>query len=150
MHLLKNGVVIGLCVVCVGLICVAYAQPTPTTQSVGDYRKFLRELRPYTVTSAQVNDKFLAVYVIDQEGRRLSVLKYDDTAEKLIRVGARDLGKDFNSPEGGPYAETTLQISPLRGLLFVTDNASRRIIAYKVDLNNNSVKALIPIDLSQE
>ncbi len=136
------------------LIGIAYGQSRPGAGSnapaVEDFRALLRELRPYTVASGQVDDRFQAVYVIDHEGRKLSVFRYDDSQEKLLFMASRDLGADFNAPNGGPYAETTVQLSRSRGLLYLTDNTSRRIMVYKVDAAQNTVTPLIPIDLTKQ
>jgi hypothetical protein len=116
-----------------------------TTQEV---RKMAIDLRPYQVVAGQVAaSTFEVVYVLDNVSRRLAILEYDSTTNKLLPMAGRDLTKDFNSTESGGYSMITTQLSNQQGLLYVTDFGSHRAIAYRVDTLNNRVTPQNPVDL---
>ncbi len=115
-----------------------------------DARKLITALRPYQVLSGQVSSKdFEVIYILDNESRRLAVLKFDMATTSLIPVGGRQLAKDFGTPESGGYSMVSTQLSGQQGLLYVTDFAAHKAIAYRVDLINNQVTPLLPVDLKQ-
>lgn len=115
-----------------------------------DVKKLVTTLRPYQVLSGQISsNEFEVIYILDNETRRLAVLKYDITRSTLVPVGGRVLPRDFGSQESGGYSMVSTQISGQQGLLYVTDFAAHKAIAYRVDLINNQVTPLVPVDLKQ-
>lgn len=103
--------------------------------------------RPYQILSGQVSGDFEAVYVLDNETRRLAVLKYDRPKDQLVPIAGRDLQKDFAGKEPGEFSMTTVQLRSNLGLLYVTDYTAHRAIAYKVDLIAGTILPNTPLDL---
>ena len=95
------------------------------------------------------NTSFEVVYVLDNESRRLAVLKYDWNTKQLLPIAGRNLSQDFQSDESGGYSMVTTQLGNSSGLLYVTDYATHRAIVYQVDLANNKVTPQQPVDLKK-
>lgn len=113
-----------------------------------DVKTIVSSLRPYQVLSGQVTTEFEVIYVLDNETKRLAVLKYDMSKGVLVPIAGRFLVKDFNSGhEGGGYSMVTTQLTNQRGLLYVTDYASRRALVYQVNIAANTVVPQQPIEL---
>jgi hypothetical protein len=106
------------------------------------------EFCPYQVLSGQVNRDFDVVYVLDPAKGRLAVLKFEVTKDSLVPVAARELTKDFGAKEPGRYSMTTVPVSRILGLLYVTDQLTHKAIAYKVDIIQNTITPMTPIDLN--
>ncbi len=118
-----------------------------TTQ---DVRKMVTTLRPYQVLSGQVaTTDYEVLYVLDNDSRRLAVLKYDQVKRQLIPIAGRNLTKDFGSEEPGLYSMVTTQLTGQTGLLYVTDCGAHRAIVYRIDLTNNTVTPQQPLDLTK-
>ena len=135
-----------VCLVLLGLAAgLAWAQIT--TQEA---RTVALALRPYQVLSGQVaSTNFEVVYVLDNESRRLAVLKYDWSSKQLLPIAGRNLPQDFQSDQSGGYSMVTTQLGDTSGLLYVTDYATHRAIVYQVDLGNNRVTPQQPVDLKK-
>lgn len=119
--------------------------------TVDDVKKIAAVLRPYQLMSGQATTtEFEVIFVLDNNEKKLVVLKYDFVRKGLYPIGGRVLPSDFNSGgEGGPYSMASTQISGAAGLLYVTDAATHRALVYMVDVGNNSVTPQQPIDLKQ-
>src|SRR5664280_2433929 len=103
---------------------------------------------PFQVLSGQVNRDFDIVYVLDPAKGRLAVLKFEVTKDSLVPVAGRELTKDFGAKELGRYSMTTVPLSRILGLLYVTDQLTHKVIAYKVDIIQNTITPMTPIDLN--
>lgn len=103
---------------------------------------------PYLVLSGQVNRDFDAVYVLDPAKGRLTVLKSGVTKDTLVLVAGRDLTKDFGAKEPGCYSMTTVPAGRILGLLYVTDQLTHKAVAYKVDIIQNTITPMTPVDLN--
>jgi hypothetical protein len=103
---------------------------------------------PYQVLSGQINRDFDALYVLDTAKGRLAVLKFEVTKDTLVPIAGRELTKDFGTKEPGNYAMTTVQVSRILGMLYVTDQITHKAIAYKVDVIQNTLVPTPPIDLN--
>jgi hypothetical protein len=103
---------------------------------------------PYQVLSGQVNRDFDVVYVLDPAKGHLAVLKFEVTKDSLVPIAGRELTKDFGAKELGRYSMTTVQVSRILGLLYVTDQLTHKAIAYKVDIIQNTITPMTPIDLN--
>jgi hypothetical protein len=103
---------------------------------------------PYQVLSGQIVGGFEALYVLDTAKGRLAVLKFEVTKDSLVPVAGRELAKDFGTKGPGSYSMTTVQLTSIRGLLYVTDQFAHKAIAYKVDIIQNTITPMTPIDLN--
>lgn len=109
--------------------------------TVDDVKRIAMVLRPYQVLSGQAGSTdYEVIFVLDNEGKKLAVLKYDFGKKALTPMAGRFLDKDFGgSDASGPYSMVTTQVSSASGILYVTDAATHRAIVYFVDLPNNRV-----------
>ena len=110
--------------------------------------KIVAAMKPYQVISGQVANNFQVLYVLDNETKQLAVLKYDGVQNKLVAVVGRRLAEDFGGGDSGVYSMTTVQLSNSTGLLYVTDYAAHKAIAYRVDLLKSTVTPNTPVDLN--
>lgn len=138
-------IAVALAVVAVVTVAAVSVWADLTSQ---DVKTIVSSLRPYQVLSGQVATEFEVIYVLDNETKRLAVLKYDMSKGVLVPIAGRFLVKDFNSgPDGGGYSMVTTQLTNQRGLLYVTDYASRRALVYQVNIAANTVVPQQPIEL---
>lgn len=127
-------------------VTVAIAWGQITTQ---DVQKIALTLRPYQVISGQVaSTDYEVIYVLDNDTRKLAVLKYDWNKGQLVPIAGRYLAKDFGSDDSGGYSMVSTQLTGKAGLLYVTDFAAHKAIVYQVDLTNNTVNPQQPVDLN--
>jgi hypothetical protein len=103
---------------------------------------------PYQVVSGQIVGGFEVLYVLDTAKGRLAVLKFEVTKDSLVPVAGRELAKDFGTKGPGIYSMTTVQLTNIRGLLYITDQFAHKAIAYKVDIIQNTITPMTPIDLN--
>ena len=98
---------------------------------------------PYLLLSGQVSEGFEVFYALDQDTGRLGVFKVVGGSEPdIVAVGGRDLAKDFERRSRGAYTMARAQLTSGQGVLVVADNASKRVMAYKIDANR---KTIVPI-----
>jgi hypothetical protein len=114
----------------------------PTTAQMSDSSETAPESQhPYVVMSGQVGSNFQVFYVLDQVEGKLAVFRWTEVkGGELETLGGRNLARDFNRPSGGAYAMAKVQLGKSRGLLAVTDNASDRVIIYRVDVSRNTIE----------
>lgn len=110
-------------------------------------QKTVPAMKPYQVISGQVGNNFQVLYVLDNDTKQLAVLKYDGVKDQLVAVVGRNLAEDFGGGNSGTFSMTTVQISNSTGLLYVTDYAAHKAIAYKVELIKGTVTPNTPVDL---
>lgn len=139
----KNTLLIALLVVVGVVVAAAWGQMSST-----DAYKAVSTPGSYQVIAGELaSTNFELIYVLDNESRRLAVLKYDQSKRQLVPLAGRNLPKDFGSDQGGGYSMVAGQLSGSMGLLYVTDHGARRAIVYTIDAINNKIVPQPAIDL---
>lgn len=126
------SVTIVIAVVCMA-VAVVWGEITAQ-----DVKRIAAVLRPYQVLNGQTaTTDFEVIYVLDNESKKLAVLRYDSVKQQLLPIAGRYLATDFGSESVGPFTMVSTQLSGRTGLLYVVDASTRRAIVYQVDVNQN-------------